>query len=353
MASGKTTIGLDIGSSSVKLIELRLRKHQNQVLTFGIEALPPQAIVDGAIMNSGAVVDAIRALKERLRIKNKSTAMAVSGHSVIIKKISLPVMTESELDEQIQWEAEQYIPFDINDVNIAAQIMNERNAQQQMDVLLVAAKKDMINDYMAVAQEAGLNPVIVDVAAFSVQNAFEINYGLPKNDCISLINIGASTVNINIVANGISSFTRDVAAGGNKLTEEIQKQLNVSYDEAEAYKIGGDVFDESDSVLPQEVESVIQREVEVMAGEVQRSLDFYAHTSTEGAYTKIYLSGGTAKVPALARAIERRARVAVEVMNPFKEFTFANERQYPPGFREAMAPTAAVVVGLGMRQEGE
>jgi len=217
-------------------------------------------------------------------------------------------------------------------------------------VLLVAAKKDMINDYTAVAHEAGLNPVVVDVAAFSVQNAFENSYGLPKNDAVALINIGASTCNISVVANEAPSFTRDINTGGNKLTEEIQKQLNVSYEEAETYKVGGDLSDQdSDGVVPQEVEAVLTREAETIAGEIQRSLDFYLHTSADGAYSKIFLSGGTAKVPALSKAVEQRSRVPVEIMDPFRGLTVLNEKNYPPGFLRASAPMAAVAVGLGMR----
>jgi type IV pilus assembly protein PilM len=188
-------IGLDIGSSSVKVCQLKeARKSTYQLQCFGMIPLPPEAIVDGSIMNQTAVVDAVRELMVSQKIKLKDVAVSVSGHSVILRKINLPVMTREELDESIQWEAEQYIPFDINDVNIDVSILNDHNDQGQMDVLLVAAKKDMINDYINVVREAGLQPHVVDVDSFAVQNAFEVNYNLPVGETVALINVGARVV---------------------------------------------------------------------------------------------------------------------------------------------------------------
>src|SRR5260370_11723442 len=199
MAKGRLALGLDIGSSSVKLVQLKEAKRGYVLEAFGVAALPPEAIVDGALMNSTAIVEAIRGLVTQYMMKNREVAIGVSGHSVIIKKISMPKMTQEELEESIQWEAEQYIPFDVKDVNIDTQILNPdaNDATGQMDVLLVAAKKDMINDYTTVVSEAGLYPAVVDVDAFAVQNVFGANYDVPENQTIVLINAGASVVNIN------------------------------------------------------------------------------------------------------------------------------------------------------------
>lgn len=340
-------IGLDIGSSSVKVCQLKETKRGFQLQSFGMIPLPPEAIVDGSIMNATAVVDAIRELVASQRIKAKEAAVSVSGHSVILRKINLPVMTREELDESIQWEAEQYIPFDINDVHIDVAILNEHNDQGQMDVLLVAAKRDMINDYTNVVREAGLAASIVDVDAFAVQNAFEANYDMAVGQTVALINVGASVVNINVLASGISAFTRDIAQGGNQYTDEIQKQLNVSYDEAEALKIGGGGND-VDSVVPQEVERVMQQVSETIANDVQRSLDFYGATSADATIHKIYLSGGCAKVPALARAVETKTGVPVEEIDPFRQIDIS-ARGLDPGFLRAQAPLATVSVGLALR----
>lgn len=340
-------VGLDIGSSSVKVCQLKESKRGFALQSFGMIPLPPEAIVDGSIMNATAVVDAIRELVQSQRIKAKEAAVSVSGHSVILRKINLPVMTREELDESIQWEAEQYIPFDINDVNIDVAILNEHNDQGQMDVLLVAAKKDMINDYTSVVREAGLNATVVDVDAFALQNAFEVNYDATPGETVALINVGASVVNINVLSSGVSAFTRDIAQGGNQYTDEIQKQLNVSYDEAEALKIGGGGAD-SDSVVPQEVERVMQQVSETIANDVQRSLDFYGATAADATIHKIFLSGGCAKVPALAKAIEAKTGVPVEEIDPFRQVDIS-ARGLDPAFLRMQAPLATVSLGLALR----
>jgi type IV pilus assembly protein PilM len=353
MARGKNVVGLDIGSSAIKVVQLKETKRGLQLLNFGMAPLPPEAIVDGALMNSSAIVDTILELYARTRIKNKDVAIGIAGHSVIIKKIMLPVMTPEELEESIQWEAEQYIPFDINDVNIDVEILNPGAPHGgQMDVLLVAAKKEIVNDYTAVVTEAGLNPVIVDVDSFAVQNQFERNYEIPRDESIVLINVGASVTSINILAKGVSSFTRDITLGGAQFTEEIQKQLNVSYEEAEALKLGGELGRESDSLVPQEVERVIAGVADNLAGEVQRSLDFYAATSAETSLARVYMSGGTSKIPALCRILGQRTGLPVEVMNPFQNLEF-DERTFHPDYMREIAPMSAVVVGLGLRRTDE
>src|SRR6266542_3367728 len=288
MAKSKLAVGLDIGSSSVKLVQLKEKKGGYQLVAFASAPLPPEAIVDGALMNSAAIVQAIQELVAQQKVKVREVAIGVRGHSVIIKKISLPRMSQEELDESIQWEAEQYIPFDVKDVNIDTQILTPAgDAAGQMDVLLVAAKKDMINDYTSVCAEAGLAASVVDVDAFAVQNAYEASYELPPGETMVLINVGAAVTNINILADGVTTFTRDITMGGNAFTEEIQKQLNISYDEAEALKVGGQ--GESDAVVPHEVERVIQGVADQMGAEIQRSLDFFASTAADARISRVFL----------------------------------------------------------------
>jgi type IV pilus assembly protein PilM len=351
VAKSKPAVGLDIGSSSVKLVHLKEKRGGYQLLAFGSAPLPPEAIVDGALMNSAAIVQAIQEVLSQQKVKAKEVAIGVRGHSVIIKKISLPRMTQEELDESIQWEAEQYIPFDVKDVNIDTQILTpEGDAAGQMDVLLVAAKKDMINDYTSVCAEAGLSATVVDVDAFAVQNAYEANYDPSPQDTVVIVNVGAAVTNLNVVSRGITTFTRDITMGGNAFTEEIQKQLNISYDEAEALKVGGQ--GDSDAVVPQEVERVIQGVAEQLGGEIQRSLDFYASTAPDGKITRAVLSGGTARIPALFKTLEARAGVAVEILNPFKNIEIDN-RKFDPAVLLAAAPAAAVSVGLALRRPGD
>jgi type IV pilus assembly protein PilM len=346
-------IGLDIGSSYVKVLELSNNKGRWKIENFGMKKLPPEAIVDGALMNSNIIVDSIRELVTSHKIKTKDVVTSVSGHSVIIKKINLPVMTRDELEESIQWEAEQYIPFDINDVNIDVQILNPVGDETgQMEVLLVAAKKDMINDYTSIVQEAGLNPVCMDVDSFAIENAFELNYDVAPGDTVVLVNIGASIININVLRGGTTAFTRDITLGGNQYTEEIQKQLNVSYEEAEALKIGGDIVRDSQAVVPEEVESIIRSVSDNVATEIQRSLDFYAATSTEDEISRVYLSGGSARVPGLTRTIQEKTGLPVELINAFRRIEI-NEKEFNTAFLDEVAPMAAVAVGLALRRSDD
>ena len=347
----KNAVGLDIGSSSIKIILLREDRKGVHLQSFDMAMLPAEAVVDGALMNFTAIVEKIKDLTAANRIRSRDVSVSVSGHSVIIKKISLPEMTPEELQESIQWEAEQYIPFDIKDVNVDVQILNPHAGQGQMDVLLVAAKKDVINDYTSVVAEAGLRTVCVDVDTFTIQNMFELNYGFPPSEAVALINIGASVVNINVIANGLTTFTRDISMGGGLLTAEIQKHLNVSYEEAEHYKTAGE-GNITNSTIAREVQRLSERVSQTMVTEIQRSLDFYAATTVNADISRIYLSGGSAQIPQLVRALERSLEVPVELVNPFKNIII-DPRKFDVDLLQRMAALAAVAVGLGLRRAGD
>jgi type IV pilus assembly protein PilM len=352
--SGKNrAVGLDIGSSHIKVMELDRDSEDGpwRLVNFGMGLLPPEAIVDGAVMNTNVIVEKIRELMQRFRIKTKQVVCSVSGNAVIIKRVNLPTMTTDELEESIQWEAEQYIPFDINDVNIDVQILEGASMDSnQMEVLLVAARKELVSEYQSLIQQAGLKPVVVDVDAFAVANMFELNYGVTE-DTIALINVGASNVNIHVISRGISAFTRDIGMGGRQFTEEIQRALNISYEEAEAMKVGGEDPDEA-AVVPEEIEQVLATVSENLATEIQRSLDFYMSTSAEGPLTRLYLSGGAARTPGLARIIQEQAGIPTEVVDPFRAIQ-VDEREFNPGFLHDVAPQLAVVVGLAMRRQAD
>lgn len=346
-------VGLDIGSSHVKLLQLRHDPNTNKwrLVSFGMTELPPEAIVDGSVMNTNVIVDAINALIAQQRVKTKQVVASVSGNAVIIKRINLPVMTLDELEESIKWEAEQYIPFDINDVNIDVQILEGASSDpSQMEVLLVAARKDLVNEYMSLIQQAGLKPVVIDVDSFAVANMFELNYGV-VDGAVALINIGASNVNIHVVRDGVSAFTRDIGMGGRQFTEEIQRSLNISYEEAEAMKVGGDEADAS-AMVPQEIEQVLSTVGESLASEIQRSLDFYLSTSAGSGLSQVFLSGGAARTPGLQRAISNLTGLPVEVVDPFRAIEI-DERSFNPAYLRDVAPQAAVAVGLAVRRPGD
>jgi type IV pilus assembly protein PilM len=345
MAKKKNALGLDIGSSSIKLVQLRETKKGIHLVNLSVATLPPEAIVDGALMNTSVIVETIREMVAKLKLKTKEVALSISGHSVIIKKIGLPAMTQDELDESIKWEAEQYIPFDVNDVYLDYQVLQSRPEQGQMDVLLVAAKREMVDEYAGIVRDAGLDPVVVDVDCFTIQNVFEICYGYPPGEAVVLIDIGAATININIVSNGMTTFTRDINMGGNQYTEELRKRLNISREQAESYKLGGQG---GDGVVPQEVDRILASVSETLANELHRSLDFYLATSSEGRVSRVYLSGGTAQVSSLAPTIESRVGVPVELLDPFKAVTVDN-KQFNLEFINRIRPGAAVAIGLALR----
>ena len=346
----KSMIGLDIGSSTVKAVELssRGKGKEFELAHVGVARLAPEAIVQGAFLNSSAIVDAIREAIDTAKIKSKNAAAAVCGHSVIVKKVSLPVMTREELDEQIRWEAEQYIPFDVNEVNLDFQILDTSDGEGQMDVLLVAAKKDLIDDYVQVISEAGLTPAVIDIAAFAVENAFEANYDVRSDEVVALVNIGAQVVNINILIDGTPVFTRDITTAGNHYTEEIQKTLSISFEEAERIKLGGKKSEDSQEVVPQEVEKAMQSVTETVIGEISRSLDFFSATSADSRIARVMLSGGSANVAGFQMAFQERTGLDVEILNPLARM-LPNSKLDPDTLDE-LAPSLGVSVGLALRQ---
>ena len=353
MALGKKkgVVGLDIGSSAIKVVELKpggKGGNEYQLTNLGLEPLPPEAIVDGAIMDSGAVIDAIQRLFTAQKIKTNDVATSVSGNAVIVKKISLPQMTTEELAESIHWEAEQYIPFDIQDVSLDYEVVEGGGSGGNMDVLLVAVKKDKIGDYTSAISQAGKNPAIVDVDVFALQNCYEVNYGIDAGRVVALLNVGASIMNINITKGATSIFNRDIAVGGNQYTDAIQKDLNLSFDQAEALKKGAQV----EGANPDNLQPILQAVSENIALEIQKTFDFFKATSSEDRIDRIFLSGGTAKVKGLQELLADRFDAGVELLNPFNSVTY-NPRDFDPDFISDIGPSAAIAVGLAARKVGD
>lgn len=347
----KSVVGLDIGSSCVKAVELKQRSDGFELVGLGIATLPAEAIVDGAFLNSGAIVDAISEAVSIGGIKAKNAAAAVSGHSVIVKRINVPAASRDELEESIRWEAEQYIPFDVNEVNLDFEILQHGDSETPMEVLLVAAKRDLIDDYTNVITEAGLTPAVVDVAGFAMENAFENNYHIDPEEVVALINIGAQVVNINVCSGGVPAFTRDISAGGNQYTAEIQRALSVGYDEAERIKIGEPLGGESKEVVPQEVEESMRSVTQSLVGEIARSLDFYSATATETRIGRVMLTGGSSRVPGFDAAFQERTGIEVELMNPLAKMLPST--RFDPHFINQVGPSLGVGVGLAMRKVDE
>ena len=347
----KSLVGLDIGSSSVKAIELKPAGKGFRVSAIGVESVPQDSIVDGAIIDGGAVADAVRRLFANKKFKAKDVVASLSGNSVIVKKITLPAMTEAELGESIYWEAEQYIPFDIQDVNLDYEILDPgtgQDAQGSMEVLLVAAKKDKIADYTNVISQAGKTPVIVDVDVFALQNAFEANYGFDPNAVVAILNAGASAININILAGGQSVFTRDVSMGGNAFTEAVQKELNLPYESAEQLKKGQDV----DGATYEDARAVLRAMTDNVLLEVEKTFDFFKATTSSDRIDRIMLCGGASRVEGFAESLRERFATEVEQFDPFRQVA-CDPKKLGIDNVEDFAPVAAVAMGLALRKVGD
>jgi type IV pilus assembly protein PilM len=350
IGKSKSVVGLDIGSSAVKAVELKAAGSSYRVAAFGSQPVPPDSIVDGAIIDAGAVADAIRRLFEGNKaFKAKDVCASLSGNAVIVKKITLPVMTQAELDESIYWEAEQYIPFDVQDVNLDYQILDPGTGPESrgsMDVLLVAAKKDKIGDYTGVIAQAGRNAVVVDVDAFALQNAYETNYGLEPGQVVVLLNAGASAINVNIIHGDQSVFTRDVSIGGNAYTEALQKDLDLPYEAAEQLKKGIPV----DGATVEDARHVIRAITDNVLLEVQKTFDFFKATASSDHIDKIVVSGGASRVEGFYEMLAERFGTPVEEFDPFKTITW--DQKLEANIAEA-ASTGAVAVGLALRRAGD
>jgi type IV pilus assembly protein PilM len=353
----RSLVGLDIGSSAIKAIELKSSGKGYRVAGFGVEPVPPDSIVDGAIIDGAAVADAIRKVFDANGLKTREVAASLSGNAVIVKKISLPPMNATELGESIYWEAEQYIPFAVQDVNLDYQVLggatDARSASPSgtaagMDVLLVAAKKEKIADYTGVITQAGRVPVVVDVDAFALQNAYEINYGLEPGAVVALVNAGASAININVISGEQSHFTRDISIGGNAYTEALQKELHLSHDQAEQLKRGTPVngidFEHARPILRAVTENVLL--------EVQKTFDFFRGTTGTDRIDRLVLSGGTSRVDGFAEMLGERFEAEIEPFDPFRTISFDAAR-FGVQSTADVAATAAVAVGLALRRVGD
>ncbi len=349
LGRAKAVVGLDIGSSAVKAVELRKAGRTFRVAAYGSAPVPPDSIVDGAIIDATAVAGVIRQLFDTQRIKTKDVVASLSGAAVIVKKINLPVMTDAELAESIYWEAEQYIPFDIQDVNLDYQILSTPADQKgSMDVLLVAAKKEKITDYTDVIKQAGRLPVVVDVDAFAVQNAFEANYDLEPGAVVVLLNAGASGVNINIVSGEQSLFTRDISMGGNALTEAIQKELGLPFESAEQLKRGQPV----DGTQPDDVAPILRGVIDNLLLEIQKTFEFFKATAASARIDRVLVSGGTSRVDGFVERLGERFGTPVELFDPFRKVQI-DAKKFGIEHLEQVAPTAAVAVGLALRRAGD
>lgn len=352
----KGVIGLDIGSRVIKAIQLKESGTGYQLERFGTVSIQPELIVDGSILDSPRVVAAIKELLSNAKIKTKDTVLSVSGHSsVIIKRISLPEMTEEELSESIKFEAEQYVPFDIEDVNIDFQILGSNEEDGQMDVVIVAVKKDKIEEYVSTVKEAGLRPVIVDVDAFALENMYEINYEIEADRKVALVNIGSNTINMNIIKGGISLFTRDSALGSSVHTEALQRDFALSYEDAENLKKGEEVNVKSRnkplSIKDPQVSKTLAGASDEIIGEISRSLDYFRNATAQEDVDEMIISGGCVNVKDFRPLLSERLGIEVSVAEPFKNISIP--KNFNREYLQEIEPLLAVTIGLALRRVGD
>ena len=340
---GSNQIGVSIGTSSVKIAEIKKSGKSYTMTHFGIAQLPEGAIINREILNHMAVTDALKSLVSQLKIKGKQVTLSLSGAAVIIKKILLAPTAAQELEDAILWEAEQYVPFDINEVIFDYQILNKNGPEGKMEILLVTVKKALLDSYMAVIKDAGLNPKIVNVDFFAIQDTFEANY--PDDQmAVALVDIGAASTKFSICIGGVPVYTRDAAIGGRDLTSEIQRHLNLTYQEAEILKIDGN----TQGQLPQEVSDLMHVAAENIAGEIKRSIDFYVASNTGNTVNYVLLSGGCSRLPNLAKAVEDALGLPVQLLNPFANVGY-DSKIFSADYLDAISSMAAVPVGLALR----
>ena len=341
----KNLVGLDIGSSSVKAVELSKKGSALQLLNMGFENLQNDTIVDGQIMELNNVSNVISNIFTEHQIKTPRVAAGVSGHSVIVKNIVLPSMSQEELQESFSWHAEEHIPFDIADVNLDYELTSK--SSESLHVLMAACKSDKIANVKQAIQLAGKQPVIIDVDAFALQNCYEVNYQPKAGEIVALLNIGAATMNINILNGTRSVFARDASVGGSQYTSLLQKELGLSFEQAEGVKRGMPL---PDGIEARPIQPIIETVSDILALEVKKTIDFYRATAAEGDTTiqKILLAGGGSKLPGLAEFVSRRFEIPVEVFNPFRQIEVDNKK-FDPDYMKEILPEMAVAVGLALR----
>jgi len=344
-AGGKNLVGLDIGSSSVKAVELQKKGSNLQLMSLGFENLQPDTIVDGQIMELNDVANVISSIFNEHQIKTTRVAAGVSGHSVIVKNIVLPQMSEEELQESFSWHAEEHIPFDITDVNLDYQVTG--NSSDALQVLLAACKSDKIANVTNAIQLAGKQAAVIDVDAFALQNCYELNYQPKPGEVVAVLNIGAATMNINILNGTRSVFARDASVGGSQYTSLLQKELGLTFEQAEAVKRGLPL---PEGAEPRPIQPIIETVSDILALEVRKTMDFYRATAEEGeeAIQKILIAGGGSKLPGLADYLSKRFEIPVEVFDPFRGIQ-VDSRKFDPDYMKEIIPEMAIAVGLALR----
>ncbi len=343
ISSEDLVVGVDIGSHAVKVCQLKKGDKTYSVVSLGSTILPEGAVDDGTLNEPEIVGAAIAELFKNLKIKKKKVGFSISGYSVIVKKVNLAVMDEQQMEEHILAEAEQYIPFDIKDVYLDFQDLKTGTEEnERTDVMLVAAKKDIVDDYLDMLDSIGLQATIVDVDGFALENTYE--YNMPKTDNVALVDIGASKMNINIISGGMSMVARDIVVGSRQLTERIMNQFDIEYEEAEAVKLGHQPAGDRQ----EELEDIFSTVCTQWVLEVKKAIDLYHNNYPDEPLVKLVLSGGGAKVAGLTEYLAQETGLNVELFNPFVNMT-SNNKKIDPDYLKGVGAEMAIASGIAIR----
>jgi len=343
----QSLVGLDIGSHTIKAVELEMLPNKTYRLAhWGISPPLAEAIVDGEVMDRQLVTDAISNLLESSGITSRQVVAAVSGRAVIVKKIAMNRLSPEDAQQAVYWEAEQHVPYDINDVSLDFEILGPSPTDpKQMQVLLVAAKKDMVASFSSLIREAGLHPLVIDVDSFAVQNAIENNYDFNADEVVAILNVGAEITNIDIIRGGVPYFTKDAQIGGQTFVEAAQRKLNLSASEAEAVVRG-----EADGGA--DIGPVIEQACEALGLALDRAQAFLRSTGEANAVTRIILCGGSAMTPGLTDYLNRRFGVPTEIANPLSRIAY-DPALFAGQDVTRLAPMLTVGIGLALRRLGD
>lgn len=349
MFYNKQLMGLDLGSYLIKASQIQKKRSKYQLKKFGVIPITFNTVVDGSIMNTYEMNDAIKTLLVKERFKDKFCSICIAGHGVINRVINVPKVSTEEFYKALKLEAETHIPHDIKEIYIEG-VKTDIVEDGKDRVILIAARKDLVGDFIQVVTDAGIKPMSVEIDATALANIFELNYPEEKDKTTAVLNIGASKINVVILSNGNIRFFRDVLQGGNDITEEITRRLKVSFQQAESLKSGS--HEPGDSILPNQVEEVVADVAKNMASDILRVFDYYINTNPEDAITKIFITGGTTKSYTFTQTLQSTISIPVEKLNPFKEIIVPGQVLSQEKV-EDYSHIAAVSLGLALRRMDE
>ena len=345
----KKLIGLDIGTSTIKVAELEVKKKRPVLKGFSMYETPEGTISGGDIHDPENLSIGVQAAISELGTKTKRVSTGLWGSSVILKKISVPRMDPELLREQIRYEAEQYIPYDVNEVNLEYKILDAVSTNPEaMEVLLVAAKQDNVYKYAEVILNAGFDCETLDVAGLALANCFEANYGVVQDQVIGLLNVGAAVTNFVVIENGEVIFCRDVPVGGATYTMELQKALGISAQEAESIKLSLGVGEPA----PEEAAGVLNSAHEIFQEEIGGSVDFFVNTSNAGQIAQFFVTGGASSTGGLIESLQSSLRVKCDIFDPFFNIGH-DEKNLSPDYVAQVRNYCSVAIGLGLRTVGD